>query len=46
MLGIGGVIGAPIGALLLRRISPTAATRILQLVLLGVSITLAWQLIA
>lgn len=46
VLGIGGVIGAPIGALLLRRISPTAATRILQLVLLGVSITLAWQLIA
>ncbi len=44
MLGIGGVIGAPIGALLLRRISPAAATRILQLVLLGVSITLAWQL--
>jgi uncharacterized protein len=46
VLGIGGVIGAPLGALLLRRISPTAATRILQLVLLGVSITLAWQLIA
>ncbi|MFM8155450.1 MAG: sulfite exporter TauE/SafE family protein [Actinomycetes bacterium] len=46
VLGIGGVIGAPIGALLLRRISPTAATRILQLVLLGVSITLTWQLIA
>lgn len=46
MLGIGGIIGAPIGVLLLRRISPTAATRILQLVLLGVSLTLAWQLIA
>lgn len=46
VLGIGGVIGAPVGALLLRRISPAAATRILQLVLLGVSITLAWQLIA
>lgn len=46
VLGIGGVIGAPIGVFLLRRISPTAATRILQLVLLGVSITLAWQLFA
>lgn len=45
VLGIGGVIGAPIGVFLLRRISPTAATRILQLVLLGVSITLAWQLL-
>lgn len=45
VLGIGGVIGAPIGVFLLRRISPTAATRILQLVLLGVSLTLAWQLI-
>lgn len=46
ILGIGGIIGAPLGALLLRRISPTTATRILQLVLLGVSVTLAWQLFA
>lgn len=44
LLGIGGIIGAPLGTLLLRRISPTAATRILQCVLLGVSIALAWQL--
>jgi uncharacterized membrane protein YfcA len=44
LLGVGGVIGAPLGTLLLRRISPTAATRILQCVLLGVSIALAWQL--
>ena len=44
LLGIGGIIGAPLGTLLLRRISPTAATRILQCVLLGVSIALTWQL--
>ena len=44
LLGIGGLIGAPLGTILLRRISPTAATRILQCVLLGVSIALAWQL--
>jgi uncharacterized protein len=44
LLGVGGIIGAPIGTILLRRISPTAATRILQFVLLGVSIALAWQL--
>jgi hypothetical protein len=44
LLGIGGIIGAPLGTILLRRISPTAATRILQCVLLGVSIALAWQL--
>jgi uncharacterized membrane protein YfcA len=44
LLGVGGIIGAPLGTLLLRRISPTAATRILQCVLLGVSLALAWQL--
>ena len=44
LLGIGGIIGAPIGTLLLRRISPTAATRVLQCVLLGVSLALAFQL--
>lgn len=44
LLGVGGIIGAPIGTILLRRISPSAATRILQCVLLGVSIALAWQL--
>ena len=44
LLGIGGIIGAPIGTLLLRHISPTAATRVLQCVLLGVSLALAFQL--
>ncbi len=46
LLGVGGIIGAPMGTLLLRRISPTAATRILQCVLLGVSLALAWQLVS
>lgn len=44
LLGVGGIIGAPLGTLLLRRISPSTATRILQCVLLGVSATLTWQL--
>jgi len=44
LLGIGGIIGAPLGTLMLRRISPSTATRILQCVLLGVSATLTWQL--
>lgn len=36
-LGLGGLVGAPLGAHLLRRISPVAATRLLQVVLVGVA---------
>ena len=36
-LGLGGLIGARLGATLLRRMSPVAATRLLQVVLLGVA---------
>lgn len=37
-LGLGGLIGAPIGAHLLRRMTPRMATRLLQTVLIGVAI--------
>ena len=40
VLGVGGLLGAPIGAHLLRRITPTTATRILQIVLLSAALLL------
>lgn len=43
MLGIGGVIGAPIGSHFLRRISAHTATRILQVVLVFVTLSLVWR---
>jgi len=43
VLGIGGLIGAPIGSRLLRRMSPKAATRLLQAVLIGVSIYVTYR---
>lgn len=45
-LGLGGLIGAPLGAHLLRRISPVAATRLLQVVLVGVSAELVVKMIS
>ncbi|MDD2857520.1 MAG: sulfite exporter TauE/SafE family protein [Candidatus Nanopelagicales bacterium] len=46
LLGLGGLIGAPIGARLLRRMSPLAATRLLQSVLLGVAVLVAYKALA
>ncbi len=43
ILGLGGLIGAPIGARLLRRMSARAATRLLQSVLLGVAALVAYK---
>ncbi len=43
VLGVGGLIGAPIGSKLLRRMSPKAATRLLQIVLIGVSIYVIYR---
>ena len=37
-LGLGGLIGAPIGTHLLRRMTPRMATRLLQAVLIGVAL--------
>lgn len=45
MLGIGGVVGAPIGSHYLRRISAQTTTRILQGVLVLVTISLLWRLL-
>ena len=43
VLGLGGLIGAPIGSRLLRRITPKTATRLLQSVLIGVSILVIFK---
>ena len=43
VLGLGGLIGAPIGSRLLRRITPKTATRLLQSVLIGVSILVVYK---
>lgn len=43
VLGLGGLIGAPIGSKLLRRMTPKAATRLLQAVLIGVSIYVIYR---
>ena len=43
VLGVGGLIGAPIGSRLLRKMSPKAATRLLQTVLIGVSIYVTYR---
>ncbi len=43
VLGVGGLIGAPIGSRLLRRMTPKAATRLLQAVLIGVSIYVTYR---
>lgn len=45
ILGLGGIIGAPIGAHVLRRITGRTATRILQGVIVAVTISLVWRLI-
>jgi uncharacterized membrane protein YfcA len=43
VLGLGGLIGAPMGSRLLRRITPKTATRLLQSVLIGVSILVVYK---
>lgn len=45
LIGVGGVVGAPIGAALLRRMSPRTATRILQSVLVLVTVSLVYRVI-
>lgn len=45
LIAAGGIVGAPIGASLLRRISGRTATRILQTVLVVVTISLVYRLI-
>lgn len=45
VIAAGGIIGAPIGAALLRRITNRTATRILQSVLVVVTISLAYRLV-
>lgn len=44
-LGLGGLIGAPLGARFLRRVTPTAATRLLQVVLMIVAVQLVMKVI-
>lgn len=46
LIGIGGIVGAPIGAALLRRITSRTATRILQLVLVVVTASLLYRVVA
>lgn len=46
LLGVGGIIGAPIGARVLRRISAVAATRILQVVIVAVTVSLVARVLA
>ena len=44
-LGLGGLVGAPLGARFLRMVTPTAATRLLQVVLLVVAVQLVVKVI-
>lgn len=44
-LGLGGLIGAPVGSFLLRRITPRAATVLLQVVLLAVAAQLTMRVV-
>ena len=44
ILGIGGVVGAPIGARILSRISQRASTVIFQVTLVAVTISLVWKI--
>lgn len=45
VVAIGGIIGAPIGAAILRRISNRTATHILQVVLIVVTVSLLYRLV-
>lgn len=44
LVAVGGIIGAPIGAAILRRISNRTATRVMQTVLIVVTISLLYRL--